>query len=92
MKFANGLPLYLYQNLQDDQADLTSSVDIEDAENPKEIAYYVPETPKRKPRKIAAGRYEMLQTQIDDVFVAKNELVYITERMGAGIYILEPDF
>ena len=66
--------------------------DIEDAENPKEIAYYVPETPKRKPRKIAAGRYEMLQTQIDDVFVAENELVYITERMGAGIYILEPEF
>ena len=66
--------------------------DIEDSYNPKEIACYVPATPRTKPLSLAGGRFEVLQTQVDDVFVAKDELVYISDRLGAGVWILEPNF
>ena len=53
-------------------------VDISDAENPKEIAYYVPRTPESQ---------QAIQT--NDVYVAKNGLIYISDRAGGGVDILE---
>lgn len=52
--------------------------DISDAESPQEIAYYIPETPADQ---------EAIQT--NDVFVAPNGLIYISDRAGAGVHILE---
>lgn len=55
-------------------------VDINDAANPKEIAYYIPKQPET-----AAA------IQTNDVFVAKNGLIYISDRVAGGIDILEMD-
>lgn len=53
-------------------------VDISRAEEPREIAYYIPPTP--------AGQTVM---QTNDVFVAENGLIYISDRIGGGVDILE---
>jgi hypothetical protein len=53
-------------------------VDISNAREPREVAWYVPETPE--------GQTEIA---INDVYVDENELVYISDRLGGGIYILE---
>jgi hypothetical protein len=53
-------------------------VDISDAEKPKEIAYYVPHTPEGQ---------QAIQT--NDVYVAENGLIYISDRAGGGVDILE---
>lgn len=53
-------------------------VDISDPETPKEIAYYIPRTP--------AGQQAI---QTNDVFVAENGLVYISDRVSGGVDILE---
>jgi hypothetical protein len=53
-------------------------VDISDPREPKEVAWYVPETPE--------GQTE---TAINDVYVDEDELIYISDRLGGGIYILE---
>ncbi len=48
--------------------------------NPVEIASYVPECPP-----------DQQAIQINDVWVAEDHLVYISDRINGGIYILEPD-
>jgi hypothetical protein len=53
-------------------------VDITDAARPREIAYYVPEAPP--------GRSSI---QFNDVLVAADGLVYVTDRFTGGLYILE---
>lgn len=52
--------------------------DIGRAEAPKEIAYYIPRTP--------AGQTAV---QTNDVFVAANGLIYISDRVNGGVDILE---
>ncbi len=52
--------------------------DIRDATQPREIAYFVPEAPPRR-RAI----------EIDDVLVMPDGLIYISDRKGGGLYILE---
>ncbi len=52
--------------------------DIDNPQAPKEIAYYVPRTPPGQKA-----------TQSNDVFVAENGLIYITDRINGGVDILE---
>ena len=47
---------------------------------PREIAHYIPECPP--------GQQAI---QINDVWVGEDNLVYITDRLRGGAYILEPD-
>ncbi|MGH8874569.1 MAG: LVIVD repeat-containing protein [Acidimicrobiia bacterium] len=54
--------------------------DLEDPDHPVEIAHWVPQCP---PGQAAA--------QINDVFVDEDHLVYITDRVNGGVYILEPE-
>ena len=54
--------------------------DITDPSAPIEIAWYVPECP--------LGQEAI---QVNDVWVGEDHLVYITDRIGGGVYILEPD-
>ena len=54
--------------------------DITDPGAPVEIAWYVPECPP--------GQEAI---QVNDVWVGEDHLVYITDRVGGGEYILEPD-
>lgn len=53
-------------------------VDISQPEAPKEIAYYIPRTPEGQ---------KAIQT--NDVFVAGNGLIYISDRVLGGVDILE---
>lgn len=53
-------------------------VDIGDPRNPREVGWYVPEVP--------AGQAAI---QINDVFVDRDGLIYISDRAGGGVYILE---
>jgi hypothetical protein len=53
-------------------------VDISRPEAPQEVAFYVPRTPDGQ---------EAIQT--NDVFVAENGLVYISDRISGGVDILE---
>ncbi len=53
--------------------------DIGKAESPQEVAYYIPQTP--------AGQQAI---QTNSVYVAKNGLIYISDRVsGGGVDILE---
>jgi hypothetical protein len=52
--------------------------DIKNPETPEEIAYYIPQTPAGQPA-----------VQTNDVFVAENGLVYISDRVKGGVDILE---
>lgn len=54
--------------------------DLSDPDSPAEIAHWIPECP---PGQKAA--------QINDVFVAEDHTVYVTDRVNGGVYILEPD-
>lgn len=54
--------------------------DISDADQPVEIAHWIPECP---PGQAAA--------QINDVYVAEDHTVYVTDRVNGGVYILSPD-
>lgn len=54
--------------------------DIAEPVSPKEIAHWIPECP---PGQEAA--------QINDVWVGENLLVYATDRVNGGVYVLEPD-
>ena len=53
-------------------------IDISDAANPREIAYYVPEAPP--------GRSSI---QFNDVLVGSDGLVYASDRFTGGLYIME---
>lgn len=54
--------------------------DISDALSPREVAYWLPEP--------APGAVE---TQINDLYVDEQGLVYVTDRVGGGLYVLQPD-
>ena len=54
--------------------------DISDPRAPSEVAYWVPETP-------AAQR----APQINDLYVDGTGLVFVTDRITGGLYVLEPD-
>lgn len=53
-------------------------VQVSDPAAPQEIAYYIPETPAGQPA-----------IQTNDVFVAENGLIYISDRAGGGVDIVE---
>lgn len=54
--------------------------DVSDARNPREVASWVPETP-------AAQK----APQINDLYVDSSGLVFVTDRITGGLYVLEPD-
>jgi hypothetical protein len=54
--------------------------DLEDPLAPAEIAHWVPETP--------AGQEDV---QINDLFVDASGLVYATDRVLGGVYVLAPE-
>ena len=53
--------------------------DIADPDQPAEIGHWIPQCP---PGQAAA--------QINDVYVAEDHTVYVTDRVNGGVYILEP--
>jgi hypothetical protein len=54
--------------------------DISDAASPRELAYWIPEAPpgQRAP-------------QINDLYVDDSGLVFTTDRVSGGLYVLMPD-
>jgi hypothetical protein len=54
--------------------------DVADATRPVEIAWYVPDPPPGQP-----------SIQLNDVLVGADGLVYVTDRVAGGLYILELD-
>ena len=54
--------------------------DLADAEHPAEIAHWIPEAPPGQP-----------VAQINDLFVDADGLVWVTDRIGGGLYLLEPE-
>jgi hypothetical protein len=54
--------------------------DLADAAAPVEIAHWIPPTPPGQ-----------LAVQINDVFVAEDLLVYVTDRVNGGVYVVAPD-
>ena len=54
--------------------------DVADPDDPVEVAHWIPECP---PNQAAA--------QINDLFVAEDLPIYVTDRVYGGAYILEPD-
>lgn len=54
--------------------------DLADPAAPQELGHFIPELPD--------GQTDI---QINDVFVAADGLVYVTDRVDGGVYILEPD-
>ena len=54
--------------------------DLADPDQPVEIAHWIPECP---PGQAAC--------QINDVFVAEDHTVYVTDRINGGVYILAPE-
>ncbi len=54
--------------------------DLADADHPAEIAHWVPEPPPGQPA-----------AQINDLFVDEGGLIWATDRIGGGLYVLEPE-
>ncbi|MGH3329277.1 MAG: LVIVD repeat-containing protein [Streptomycetales bacterium] len=54
--------------------------DLADPAAPVEIAYWIPETPPGQEA-----------VQINDVFVAADHRVYVSDRVRGGVYVLEPE-
>ncbi len=53
-------------------------VDISNPFRPEEVGFFIPPAPEGQPA-----------IQINDIFVDKDGLIYITDRIGGGLYILE---
>jgi hypothetical protein len=53
--------------------------DVADAASPRDIAHWIPECP---PDQAAA--------QVNDLWVGEDHLVYVTDRVNGGVYILAP--
>ena len=59
----------------------------------QEVAHYEPETPRRDSIHPLWGReYELLQVQVDDLYIAADSRAYISECLGTGVWIPESDF
>lgn len=56
-------------------------LDLSDPLKPTEVASFVPEPPAGRP-----------STQLNDLFVAEDGMVYVTDRFTGGLYILDPNF
>ena len=54
--------------------------DVSDASHPAEVASYVPAPPPGRPT-----------IQLNDLTVTPDGLIYVTDRTGGGLYILEPE-
>jgi hypothetical protein len=54
--------------------------DISKADEPREIAYWVPETPPGQEA-----------PQINDLFVDADGTIFVSDRVNGGLYVLEPD-
>ncbi|MGH2734880.1 MAG: LVIVD repeat-containing protein [Actinomycetota bacterium] len=54
--------------------------DLSEARAPREVAYWVPDSP--------AGQKA---PQINDLYVDASGLIYVTDRITGGLYVLEPD-
>jgi hypothetical protein len=54
--------------------------DLADAERPVEVAHWVPGAPPGQP-----------VAQINDLFVDDGGLIWATDRIGGGLYVLEPE-
>jgi hypothetical protein len=54
--------------------------DLTDARAPREIAHWMPETPPGQEA-----------PQINDLYVDDSKLIYTTDRITGGLYVLEPD-
>jgi hypothetical protein len=54
--------------------------DLADPENPAEVAHWVPEPPAGQP-----------VPQINDLFVDDSSLLWVTDRIGGGLYVLAPE-
>ena len=54
--------------------------DVSNPLQPREIAYFVPGTPRLAPKG---------SSQVNDVFVDDRGIVYAVDRFGGGVYVLE---
>jgi len=54
--------------------------DLADPAHPVEVAHWIPATPDGQEA-----------VQINDVFVAEDLHVYVTDRVRGGVYVLRPD-
>jgi hypothetical protein len=54
--------------------------DLADAAHPAEVAHWVPEPPPGQP-----------VAQINDLFVDETGLIWVTDRVGGGLYVLQPE-
>ncbi len=54
--------------------------DLADAEHPVQVAHWVPDAPPGQP-----------VAQINDLFVDDSGLIWATDRIGGGLYVLEPE-
>jgi hypothetical protein len=52
--------------------------DISDADRPEEVGFFLPPAPPNQPA-----------AQLNDLYVDRNRLCYITDRMTGGLYIAE---
>ena len=54
--------------------------DLADPERPAEVAHWIPRPPPGQP-----------VAQINDLFVDADGLIWVTDRIGGGLYVLEPE-
>jgi hypothetical protein len=54
--------------------------DLADPEHPAEAAHWIPQPPPGQP-----------VAQVNDLFVDAEGLVWVTDRIGGGLYVLEPE-
>lgn len=52
-------------------------IDLEDPERPREIAHLIPDPPPGKPT-----------SQVDDVAVGEDGMIYLTDRAGGGLHVV----